>query len=460
MDELPSQPDFLLRNARLKGGGRRTDLLISGGCVQPGSVASGSCETIDLDGRLVLPGLWDAHVHFDQWAAAKQRLDLSGVRSARELAALVTDRLAVAPPPAGTVLLGYGFRDGLWPDMPTADLLDTASPDVPVVMISGDLHSAWLNSVALQRFGRGGHPTGLLSENDWLPIMSEVARVPEAVSDVWAAQAASDAAARGVVGIVDFEAPDSAVAWTRRIAAGAGNLRVVCSVWPTRLDAAIDRGLRSGDAIPGTCGLATTGPLKVITDGSLNTRTAYCHDPYPGLAGQPNACGVLSCPPEQLIPLGIGPTHWSLTRSEPLAATGPSSMPNFSMSMTSPASPRWGSPRACSPNMPSTTGMSPTAIGWGGPTGPSPTAVCSPRELDSRSAPMHPLHPSTRGSRSPPQSAGPGTIGPRGIPSRNCPWVSPCPHRRAAVMNSERAMWPTWWCWMPTHLPRRPPSCG
>ena len=27
------------------------------------------------------------------------------------------------------------------------------------------------------------------------------------------------------------------------------------------------------------------GPLKVVTDGSLNTRTACCDDPYPGLTG-------------------------------------------------------------------------------------------------------------------------------------------------------------------------------
>ena len=297
-----SAEGFLLRHARLESSAPPQDLLVCDGRLEFLRSPRRDLEVIDLDGRLVLPGLWDAHVHFDQWAAAKRRLDLSGVRSAAELTALVAKRLAGPPQPADTVLLGYGFRDGLWPDIPTTALLDTAAPDVPVVMVSGDLHSAWLNTVALQRFGRAGH-TGLLREDDWLPIMSEIARVPDAISDVWAAEAASDAAARGVVGIVDFEAPDSAVAWTRRIVAGGRNLRVVCSVWPTRLDAAIDRGLRSGDRVPGTGGLATVGPLKVITDGSLNTRTAYCHDPYPGMEGQSDACGVLSCPPEQLVPL-------------------------------------------------------------------------------------------------------------------------------------------------------------
>lgn len=42
--------------------------------------------------------------------------------------------------------------------------------------------------------------------------------------------------------------------------------------------------------------------FKVITDGSLNTRTAYCVDPYPGLDGA-DARGQLTVSPERLIAL-------------------------------------------------------------------------------------------------------------------------------------------------------------
>src|SRR5690606_12190029 len=45
------------------------------------------------------------------------------------------------------------------------------------------------------------------------------------------------------------------------------------------LDTVINRGLRTGDPLPG-CEFATMGPLKIISDGSLNTRTAWCCDPY------------------------------------------------------------------------------------------------------------------------------------------------------------------------------------
>ena len=44
---------------------------------------------------------------------------------------------------------------------------------------------------------------------------------------------------------------------------------------------AIDAGLKADDIIPNTDGLATVGPFKIITDGSLGTRTACCHTAYP-----------------------------------------------------------------------------------------------------------------------------------------------------------------------------------
>ena len=66
-------------------------------------------------------------------------------------------------------------------------------------------------------------------------------------------------------------------------------------------------------------GLVSQGPLKVITDGSLNTRTAYCHDPYEGVTG-PHAHGVLAVPPSRLAPLMAHATrHGCAARSTPSA---------------------------------------------------------------------------------------------------------------------------------------------
>ncbi|MCW2527344.1 MAG: amidohydrolase, partial [Pseudonocardiales bacterium] len=168
----------------------------------------------------------------------------------------------------------------------------------PTVLASGDLHSAWLNTAALQRFGLD-HATGILVEEQAMQIFGRLAQVSEAVLDGWADEAARAAAARGIVGIVDLESPFPLAAWRRRIGDGNRSLRVVCGVWTSALDTAIAAGLRTGQKIDGTDGLLEMGPFKVITDGSLNSRTAFCHDVYPGTDSR----GLLLVPPEELTPL-------------------------------------------------------------------------------------------------------------------------------------------------------------
>ena len=250
-------PAVLLRSAALDG--TVTDVLVDAGVVAaigPDLPAPGGAQVVDLDGRALLPGLWDAHVHFDQWTLARRRLDLGPARSAAEAAALVAARLRTDPPEPGTALVGHGFRDALWPDAPHRDLLDPVTGAVPVVLVAADLHCCWLNSAAAARYGMADHPTGLVRERDWMPIMMDVRRSGRLL-DRWCADAGRAAAARGVVGIVDYEAPWQLDAWAARIAAGADALRVVASVWPEALDGSdgpIARGLRSGDVVPGPAG--------------------------------------------------------------------------------------------------------------------------------------------------------------------------------------------------------------
>lgn len=298
---------LVLTRARLLGAARTVDVLLRHGRVQAvgpdvARTAGAGVEQVDLDGRTVLPGLWDAHTHMTQWALARQRLDVSAATSAAHAIQIVRDRLATRPLAPGTALVGYGFRDGLWPDAPTAELLDAAVGDTPVVLVSGDLHCAWFSTAGLRYAGVDRHPTGLLREGEWLPLTAVVDHVSDAVADTWVAEASRAAARRGVVGVVELEITENLTPWRRRIAAGNDALRVRAGVWEPYLDRVLAEELRTGDVVVGTGGLLQQGPLKVVTDGSLNTRTAYCHDPYPGLSGA-DAHGILSVPTEHLVPL-------------------------------------------------------------------------------------------------------------------------------------------------------------
>ena len=304
-----------LRRARLAPSQPLRDVLITSGYVAGGDdIQSGASvdESIDLDGRFVLPGLWDRHVHFDQWAQMSARLDLSDTRTATAAAQLVAAHAALRDTALDTPVVGYGFRDALWPDAPHREVLDAVSRGVPVVLISADLHSAWLNSAALRRYGHAEHTTGLLREEAAMQVIGEVGSVADDVSDAWCRAASRAASARGVVGIVDMERPWSLDAWRRRIASGHRSLRVACSVWPEQLDDAIARHLHSGDVVHGTGGLLTVGPLKTIIDGSLNTRTAWCHDAYLLRAGGVDNFGVLLVPPDELTQLLLRATEAGL----------------------------------------------------------------------------------------------------------------------------------------------------
>src|SRR5215217_5606433 len=61
---------------------------------------------VDLQGRCVLPGLNDAHVHFPTWSLAQRQVRLEGVASLGEAVGRVADRL-----PAAGWLRGLGWRD-------------------------------------------------------------------------------------------------------------------------------------------------------------------------------------------------------------------------------------------------------------------------------------------------------------------------------------------------------------
>ena len=258
---------------------------------------------VQADGRWVIPGLWDQHVHLAQWTLSSGRLNLGGARSPEAALAMVAERVAEYP---DLPVIGWGHRSAGWDRDVTVHELDAVTGETPVVLISGDGHHAWLNTVALLFLAMPVRDS-VVREAEWFAAYPRLASLvgndgtsPEAYR-----RTLDHAASMGVAGLVDFEFSGGAAEWAERWVEGCDVLRVRMATYAEGLDPVLAHGLRSGDPLrldllgagPVDPRL-TMGPLKIISDGSLNTRTAWCCEPYGDAhrleypSGQPNLSGA------------------------------------------------------------------------------------------------------------------------------------------------------------------------
>ena len=172
-----------------------------------------------------------------------------GAESAAAVAALVAASVDRGEPE----VIGFGYRDGLWPEPASRAVLDAVSGDVPVVLVAADLHACWVNSAAARRYGfdEVAGASGVLREDDCFRLVRAARRrAPTRCST----PGSRDAAAR----------PPPAASWaspTTRCdgtattgrggsAGGIRSLRVAFGVYTQHLDRAIAEGLRTGEPCP------------------------------------------------------------------------------------------------------------------------------------------------------------------------------------------------------------------
>ncbi len=109
-------------------------------------------EKIDLQGKTVLPGLYDAHTHFYYYALGLREVDLTGTRSFNEVIQRVQEFSTTSK---SLWIKGRGWDQNDWKvkDFPTKDSLDKLFPDRPVLLSRVDGHAALANQKALDLAG-------------------------------------------------------------------------------------------------------------------------------------------------------------------------------------------------------------------------------------------------------------------------------------------------------------------
>jgi predicted amidohydrolase YtcJ len=238
-----------------------------------GDTSAVSTERIDLDGRTVVPGLVDAHVHFLSWALARDRVDVRDAPTAALALEQLAERAAAdrAAGSDGTWLIGGGWTEAMLAGHPDpAAALDAAAGGRPAALWSRDHHALWLNTAAL---GRVGGEALRREEAAWgtpLPAPSRAERQRAVVEGQRAAHAA------GLTGVHDFERTGGRRTWQELDGDDRVTLRVLSAINAEHLDAV--------ERVEVVAGFGSDhvriGPVKAFLDGTLGARTAHMLAPY------------------------------------------------------------------------------------------------------------------------------------------------------------------------------------
>ena len=118
------------------------------------AAAPAATPVVDYGEQFICPGFHDAHLHFFHTSVGSSPYMLMDMGTSE--AALVQHALEFSQGlPDDAWVVTQGWRDYRWdpPEHPTKASLDAAFPDRPCVMYSGDGHTLWLNSRALEALG-------------------------------------------------------------------------------------------------------------------------------------------------------------------------------------------------------------------------------------------------------------------------------------------------------------------
>lgn len=250
---------------------------------------------LDGKGRMVVPGMIDAHGHVMETGFARMTLDLSAARTLDQALALVAAWSAAHPD--APWILGSGWNQVQWglDRMPTAAELDTATGGRPAWLRRVDGHAGWANSAALAaagitaatrdpagggivRQGPAGAPAGVFVDAATALVEAKLPRPRPEDRDTALAEAQLALLSQGVTAIADM---GTAIEdWqTYRRAGDLGRLRIRIVAYAAGTDAMTLIGGPRPTPWLYDDRLRLAG-VKLYLDGALGSRGAWLKAPY------------------------------------------------------------------------------------------------------------------------------------------------------------------------------------
>jgi len=265
---------------------------------------------VDLEGKVVLPGFIDSHMHLDELGMYLNMIDLRGVKSIRELQEKVRRYASTSE---NFWILGHGWDHEIFSERrwPTRWDLDEVVKDRPVMLTRVCLHAAVLNTRAMELTGilnlnlpgvirdENGDATGIVKE-EALEIVREKFRETLTPTEYgkFLKDAMEYAASQGVTTVGFVSCDERSLKELIRL---EKKIRIRIYLNPGRkklgeggmystmdlLEALKKLGIRKAF---GNEWLKILG-IKILADGSLGARTAWLSEPYsddPSTVGAPN----------------------------------------------------------------------------------------------------------------------------------------------------------------------------
>lgn len=264
-------------------------------------------SVVDLEGRPMYPGFYDAHAHFFGLAEGFQSADLVGVASEEEL----IERLLSfrSEHPDNPWILGHGWDQNRWPNsrFPNKNLLDEHFPDIPVYLTRIDYHAAFVNSKALNLSGTdqvkpvsggliegsGGEPSGILIDKAMDLVADRIPEPDDERMEFLLKQAEAACLSVGLTTIADAGlAPTQIELLEKLYARDALQIRDYAMIMLSEesLKKYLEKGISTSDRLD-------VRSFKIVGDGALGSRGACLLSPY---SDAPDRSGFLLLQPDLL----------------------------------------------------------------------------------------------------------------------------------------------------------------
>lgn len=275
--------------------------------------AQPDAQRIDGGGRVLLPGLIDAHGHVMGLGQMKSQADLTTATSLDDALRIAK---AFAESSGSEWVRGRGWNQVVWKlgRFPTAKELDGAVADRPAWLERVDGHAGWANSLALQRAGitrttpdpvggrierdANGDATGVLVDAAMLLVENSIPPPSEDDRADALDAALDEMASVGLTGVHDAGIDEATFRVYRRYAQqGRMSARIYAMIGGTDkdFDAIAAGGLlrdEHGD------GMLTVRSVKLYADGALGSRGAALLAPY---SDDPKNSGLLFSTQAQMV---------------------------------------------------------------------------------------------------------------------------------------------------------------